>query len=668
MLIISSLFYILNVYAQPSGNLGQLTAFEKLQGDSKPYAYYEYLPQNYASGQLYPLVLFLHGRGERGNGQLPDLDKVLRHGPMKRIGQIINNPNSSAGRHFPAIIIAPQSSGGHNPGTLEALIQYLITVGYPIDMNKIYVTGLSAGGGAVWKFGELYPNLTAAIVPVCGANRVANPSPHLQSMPIWAFHNYGDAVVRRAFTAQNVDRISNTGGPTVLKKNYLYPYTYPNPNDPRELGAATTDQTFQFDGTTWSIASGVNMPTYNLAFTLYKASGHNAWAAAYYNDAMWTWLFAQSKSVVNAPPIANAGADIQMTTPQSTVTLDGSASFDSDGAIASYQWTLISGPVATAVAPILVNFSYTPTNLLAAAPWNNTLGQTQLGTTITNLVNDQNNLTGTSLNLLNAWSAKLSGLSTGTNSGVMPDDVIATTYWIKGRGVARQIVIDGLSPNGLYDLTFYGGRKGAGNKNTRYSVGNQSGILNASDNTTQSVILANIGANGAGEILFEVDTANGSKYAYLNGLIISPKAMVPTIQTPQGITTIVSNLSIGTYIFELEVTDNQGAVHTDQVSVVVNNSSVLRRHNDNETFNNQEVMKDVISVFPNPAESVLNLTNIPAEIKAVTIVNISGRIVYHSNSISDRVVIPTLDWAKGIYFLTFRNVENEVETRKIIKK
>ncbi|WMX12711.1 PKD domain-containing protein [Aureispira sp. CCB-E] len=667
LLILISLCFILTAYGQPSGNSGQLTAIEKVQGDGKPYGYYEYLPQNYTSGQVYPLVLFLHGRGERGSGQLPDLNRVLRHGPMKRIGQAISNPNGGSGRHFPAIIIAPQTSSRHMPILLEQLIDYLLNVGYPIDVSRIYVTGLSAGGGSVWKFGEAYPNLVAAMVPICGADKVADPSPHLQSVPIWAFHNFGDKVVKIPFTAQNVDRIANVGGPTILREGYLYPYTYPNPNDPNELGPATTDQTFQFDGTSFSIASGVHSPTQNLAFTLYKASGHNAWSAAYYNDNMWAWLFAQSKSVVvpNVPPVADAGADIHITSPQNAVTLDGTGSLDSDGTITSYQWRLLSGPVSTSGNPILINFSYTPNTILATAPWNNTLGQVSVGTTINNLVDDQNNPTGVTLHLLDAWSAKLSGLSTGNNSGVMPDAVIASTYWIRSRGVARKIIVDGLAPNGLYDFTFYGGRNGTGNKTTRYTIGSQSGILNATNNTTQAVILNDVVADASGEILFEVDTANGAEYAYLNGLIISPKASVVSLQTPQNVTTMVNNLAVGTYVFELEVMDDQGATHTDQVSVTIANPSMRKSSQHSIVIKEDHV---TATVFPNPVETEVYLTNVASDIEQIIVIDISGKLMYQANSANGNYKISMADWKEGIYFIALMNAEKVVETKKIIKR
>ena len=657
--ILGFLFMGSLVYAQPSGNLGQITPFPNTSG--QPYGYNEYLPLNYTTGQTYPLVVNLHGIGEYGPGTLSSLPNLINNSPLKRVKEILDNPNSSTGRHYPAIVVTPQSGSKWFSVTgVKAFIDYLIQVGYPIDQNKIYVMGLSAGGGVTWRFAQEYPDLPAAIVPICGASYVKDPSIYLQEMPIWAFHNFQDNTVGRSFTIKNADYISHTGGPSLNAINYLYPYVSPGSQ------MAPNHQTFQYDGNNWSIATGVNAPTHKMAITIFSRTGHNCWNATYNTDAMWTWLFAQTKSsnnpvqvnagadrtvneaqeptlsgtattssgsiatyqwvqligpkgttmdasnqatttlrnlsvgtyvfrlsaknsnnrvsydditiqVTSAPtniaPVAHAGADVTVTLPTNTANLDGSASSDADGTIVSYQWTVLSGPSSTGTAgnPIWINFSADSSRGLAPAPWNNTLNKWRSGDVVNNIIDNQNNSTSISLEMLDTWGGmQPPGPVTGDDSGVFPDVVMSTTQWLQHNPC--RILVRGLQANESYDFKFHGGRAGTGNRQTIYSIGNQSGMLNASNNTSQVVDLLGVVANAQGEVLITVAKDSGASYAYLNGMVITPVAGASTpvsIANPNNATTSINNLQEGTYVLELQVTDDQGATHTDQVQVVV---------------------------------------------------------------------------------------------------
>lgn len=184
----------------PYGTAGKHTAVLLSEAtDNPPYGFYEYLPQDFqpSSNKKYPLVLFYHGIGEQGNGN-NQLSKLLVNGPPRMIEN---------GTHFPAIVISPQSPNGwFNGDSFLSLYNYL-TQHYPIDLDRIYITGLSVGGGT-WKSIEAHPDKIAAIVPICGASVVADPSSFLRSKPIWAHHNFADSTVGKGNTINNVNKIT----------------------------------------------------------------------------------------------------------------------------------------------------------------------------------------------------------------------------------------------------------------------------------------------------------------------------------------------------------------------------------------------------------------------------------------------------------------------------
>ncbi|AUP81321.1 carboxylesterase family protein [Flavivirga eckloniae] len=243
--------------------------------DYPPHGFYEYLPQDFnpLSNKKYPVMFFFPGLGEKGNGTT-DLKKMLDTGVPK----IINN-----GKHFPCIVISPQDKWGY-PSFIR-MYNYVVQK-YPIDLDRVYLTGLSAGGGVTWKAAEAHTDKIAAILPICGANIIGNPSDHLQNMPIWAHHNFKDTKVHPRSTITNVNHIANNN------KNVMEVYPY-GPNKT----VANTNFTMQYNTITqeWSAGSGINSPDHKMSFTLYKYGDHNAWDKTYSNQNVWDWLFAQTK-------------------------------------------------------------------------------------------------------------------------------------------------------------------------------------------------------------------------------------------------------------------------------------------------------------------------------------------------------------------------------------
>ncbi len=166
--------------------------------------YLLYLPKDYSeSNEPFPLVLFLHGAGERGN----DLEKVKVHG----LPRLVNE-----GKEFPFIVVSPQCPDLMLWNT-DVLISLLdeIESNYRVDKNRIYITGLSMGGHGTWSLALAEPNRFAAIAPVCGwaDTTKANTISHL---PIWVFHGAKDNVVPVQASESMVNALKNFGSEVKL--------------------------------------------------------------------------------------------------------------------------------------------------------------------------------------------------------------------------------------------------------------------------------------------------------------------------------------------------------------------------------------------------------------------------------------------------------------------
>lgn len=203
-------------------------------GAGHGYEYLAYVPDDYDAdpSKKWPLLLFLHGAGERGS----DLELVKVHGPPKLV---------AADRKFPFVVVSPQCPRGvpWSPPALEALIGG-IQRKYRIDDSRIYLTGLSMGGHATWQLAARHPDRYAAIIPVCGRGDPSE-APRLRDLPVWAFHGALDDVVPLSGSRNMIDAIKAAGG--------------------------------------------------NPRFTIYPAAGHDSWTETYSNDEIYSWLMQQRR-------------------------------------------------------------------------------------------------------------------------------------------------------------------------------------------------------------------------------------------------------------------------------------------------------------------------------------------------------------------------------------
>jgi predicted peptidase len=151
--------------------------------------YLLFLPPGYAASpaKRWPLILFLHGSGERGT----NVWLVAKHGPPEIVQQNHN---------LPFIVVSPQCPRGAiwSDDLLLALLDN-VEKKYAVDTHRVYLTGLSMGGYGTWSLGLSHPERFAAIAPVSGGGDFITPwladKSKLTTLPIWAFHGGKDPVV-----------------------------------------------------------------------------------------------------------------------------------------------------------------------------------------------------------------------------------------------------------------------------------------------------------------------------------------------------------------------------------------------------------------------------------------------------------------------------------------
>ena len=252
-IVATSLFALLlmankSAFSQPP--LFSFETYKNASGDSLSYRFL--FPDNDPS-RKYPLVIFLHGSGERGN----DNNAQLKWGVM-------NFASDENMKKYPAYVIAPQCPTGlqwanatrgkngeismqNSPSKPMQLLMELINEAkkkFNVDTNRIYITGLSMGGYGTFDALERYPHLFAAAVPVCGSGDISKAA-SIAHIPIWMFGGADDPSV--------------------------------NPN-------------LLYDMVNALVKLGVHP-----GFTEYPNVGHFSWIAAYNDPMMMTWLFSQHK-------------------------------------------------------------------------------------------------------------------------------------------------------------------------------------------------------------------------------------------------------------------------------------------------------------------------------------------------------------------------------------
>ena len=209
--------------------------YQAASSPRKSFPYLQYTPQNVKEGEKLPLLIFLHGAGERGD----DLDLVARHGYFK---------HARAGKEYPFSMVGPQCPADKSWGcyieSLNEFLDYILRT-LPVDPDRVYLTGLSMGGTGTWMWSIANPERFAAVAPVCGTG-IYWYAGQLLHKPLWVFHGDKDDICLPIESINMVESIRRRGG--------------------------------------------------NPRFTLYPGVGHNAWEQAYSDPELVKWFTEQKRS------------------------------------------------------------------------------------------------------------------------------------------------------------------------------------------------------------------------------------------------------------------------------------------------------------------------------------------------------------------------------------
>jgi predicted peptidase len=228
-------------------------AYENPAGEKMGYRLL--LPKPLEQNKKYPVVLFFHGAGERGD----DNEKQLVHCADKFA--------TAANREkYPAFVIVPQCPAsqqwvemqwGADSGTrpaepskamsLALAILGAVETEYAanIDLDRVYVSGISMGGYGTWDCITRHPERFAAAVPVCGGGDEKTVTAMVAAVPVWAFHSSDDPVVKVIRTRNMIEAMKAAGG--------------------------------------------------NPRYTEYEKAGHGSWGPAYADPGLFPWLFSQAR-------------------------------------------------------------------------------------------------------------------------------------------------------------------------------------------------------------------------------------------------------------------------------------------------------------------------------------------------------------------------------------
>lgn len=503
--------------------------------------YLEYLPQGYDSNSdKYPVVFFLHGIGERGaNSTDPEVLKttiqdVAKHGPPMHVKK---------GVQFPFVLISPQLKSNYGSWTSAYVMEVInhAKTYLRIDEKRIYITGLSLGGGGTWVTAQDNASLFAAIAPVCGGYNSTSAACRLASenLPVWAFHGDADTTVPLSKTVNMVNAINSCS---------------PAPNPIAKV-------------------------------TIYPGVGHNSWSNAYRTDNalhspnVYQWLMSYTNTINkgNKLPVANAGADISLSS-LAPVILNGTGT-DSDGTIASYNWSLISG------APVTLLNSLTKNLTVSGLTSGTYVFKLTVKDNSGNTDSDYVRLTVSSvLNtppVVNAGSDKTITLPnnsvtiTGTASD--SDGAIASHTWTKVSGGNANM-------SGTTTATLSLSALVEGSYTFRLTVKDNSGASSYDDvkvtvkAATSSQISANAGADkvltlpaNSLYITGSGTAATGNVIRYYKWSKVSGPSS--TLNDVSKQTVFIHSMVEGIYVFRLTVTDDKGNKATDDVQVKVGTES-----------------------------------------------------------------------------------------------
>ncbi len=214
-----------------------------------------FIPTNYTAAQRFPLVLFMHGAGERGNDNRNQL--------VGQTGELVFASETNQLK-YPSFMVAPQcpSDASWTDTNIRLRVLGLMTAlqaEFSIDADRLYVTGLSLGGFGTWDYIGRYPGMYAAAIPMSGADTTGPANSSRVKIPIWNFHAANDDTVNVSGSRTIIDSLRRSGG--------------------------------------------------NPIYTEYAAGGHVIWTPAYHTPILMDWVYSQRRGApVTLPPLLTINA------------------------------------------------------------------------------------------------------------------------------------------------------------------------------------------------------------------------------------------------------------------------------------------------------------------------------------------------------------------------
>ncbi|HXD76771.1 MAG TPA: PKD domain-containing protein, partial [Puia sp.] len=593
--------------------------------DANANAYYEYLPRGYNPNDTfrYPLIAYIIGAGDLGAGTPSTITLMLRSGPPEEIKNgVFPDSVKVNGKTFKFLMIGPQWKAQPTVADVTNFINFCIA-NYKVDTTRIYLTGLSMGGGVTWQYAgssAAAANRLAGIVPVCGEAAPDSNRARIiaaANLPVWATHNDRDPSIPVQWTEQMVSWINN-----------------PPPPVPAAME------------------------------TIFHNNVHDAWTATYaptlsvnnMNIYQWMVQYSRVSTAANLLPVVNAGASQSISPPVFTAALSGTAS-DSLGTIIKTTWTFVSGPATpvigtpnslttsvtglTASGVYVFSLSVTDSrNLTVAANTqitvlppptgpNRTINvdlygfNNPFGNSAWNDWNVSGSLSsarfnysdGSPSNLSAVLSAQTGVADNGTSyvTTMCPQHVGRYASYYSGSG-GRTLTLSGMDSTKLYRLDLYASRSNP-SQTTTFATSGTSVTIATNNNLTQVGTIDNLRpVNGK----LAVTLTHGQLYDYLNGITITEKTVINPntppvanagadqsislpvdsvtldgsaskganpivayqwsilsgpgglLETPAAVRTVLTNLSAGTYRVQLRVTDDSNRAGMDTVNITVN--------------------------------------------------------------------------------------------------
>ncbi len=283
----------------------------------------EFRPSDYGS-QKHPLIIALHGIGERGNGSPSQVSWVANNGVTNLCANGATMRFTVNGVTSSFVVLSPQLStqyGSWPPFYVKEMIKYA-KANLQIDTNRIYITGLSLGGGGIWRAltetVDGFDGTIAAAAPVCGTQEETDGNMcatiAANHLPVWAFHSMDDGTVGVGATQHAEILLSWCTGMTPAAK-----FTYYQSGN----------------------HAGAWINAYDTGHITRTVSGGGSFTA---NPNLYEWFLSKSRATL---PVADPGLP-QVITTTSTI-LNSAGSYSPNGLITTYSWQQVSGPAATLV-------------------------------------------------------------------------------------------------------------------------------------------------------------------------------------------------------------------------------------------------------------------------------------------------------------------------------